>query len=314
MGQDAISYVERLMEHPVEHLDRYPKFLLIETVNTCNARCIMCGIDFDKKSKAVMDHALFAKITEDIGRHADHVEKVMPYLDGEPLLDKKLPDRVQMLKKAGVRRVNIATNASLLDEKMGTALVEVGLDEIYITIDSLKKEVYEAIRVRLDFDTVYNNIRNFIDLRNRLNPNLFIRIQMVHQALNYDEAKDFHAHWKKILPHTDQVVVRKAHNWASAAEVMSFGDEDDVNNYPCVALWGTCAIHVNGDVPLCCMDTELQHKLGNLWTQSIEEVWRGGSMQEKKGKHLCGRRGDIPICNGCTVWREERHEAESEAA
>ena len=41
-----------------------------------NARCIMCGIDFDKKSKAVIKKDLFEKITREISQHRDHVEKV----------------------------------------------------------------------------------------------------------------------------------------------------------------------------------------------------------------------------------------------
>lgn len=87
-GQEAVAYVERRLTFPRDVLGRFPKYFLIETINSCNTRCVMCGIDFDKKAKAVMSDALFEKIAAEIGAHHDHVEKVMLDLDGEPLLDR----------------------------------------------------------------------------------------------------------------------------------------------------------------------------------------------------------------------------------
>jgi MoaA/NifB/PqqE/SkfB family radical SAM enzyme len=305
-GAAAEAYVERRLQHPMAALKRFPKFFLIETINTCNARCIMCGIDFDKKAKAVMKDAMFDKIVGEIGRHAGHVEKVMLYLDSEPLLDKKLPARVAKMKAAGVRKVNIATNASLLDERRSRALIEAGLDEIYITIDSMKKDVYERIRVRLDFDEVHDNTLTFIRERDRLNPGVLIRLQMILQELNKDEGPAFRRYWLDRLRPSDQVVVQKVHNWANAVDVMRFGDEDSVNNYPCIALWGTFVVHVHGEAALCCMDTESKHLLGDLRFQSIEEVWTGDNMRRYREMHTGGRRHDIAMCDGCTLWREEK--------
>jgi len=305
--KDATAYVEQRLGWPVGDLNRFPRFFEIETVNSCNARCIMCGIDFDSRPKSNMDDALFAKITDEISNYTDYVEKVMLYLDGEPLIDKKLPHRIKMMKDAGVKKVSISSNGSLLNEKNSVAIIEAGLDDIYLTIDSLKKETYEAIRVRLDFDEVYNNVINFISLRNKLNPQLMIRVQMILQELNQNERDDFIPHFEKLLSPTDQIVVQKAHNWGSTLDVMKFGDEDKVNNYPCIALWGTFVVHVNGDVPLCCIDTDTKYPLGNLNEQTIEEVWTGEPMRAFREKHLNGMRSEISICDGCTLWREDKH-------
>jgi len=309
-GSAANAYVERRLTFPLETLLRFPKYFLIETINTCNARCIMCGIDFDKKAKQVIDDDLFDKMVTEISQYADHVEKVMLYLDGEPLLDKRMPQKVAKMKAAGVKKVNLASNASLLDDKRALALIEAGLDEIYITLDSLKPEVYEAIRVRLNFNEVYNNILGFIALRDQLNPKLLIRIQMIQQDLNFDEGDAFLEHWRTRLQPTDQIVVQKAHNWANGVDVHKFGDESDINNYPCIALWGTFVAHVDGTVPLCCMDTDTKHLLGDLRTQSIAEVWQGQVMNRLRKMHLDGERKDIPLCDGCTLWRETKHAAD----
>ena len=302
------AHIERRLLHPMSVLQKFPKYFLLETTNTCNARCIMCGIDFDKKAKSIMDDALYEKIVTEVGQFSGHVEKVMPYLDGEPMIDKKLPVRVAKMKAAGIKNVNIASNASLLTEKMGRALIEAGLDEIYITLDSMVPEIYEAIRVRLKYDIVLENILRFIQLRNEMNPKLRIRMQMVLQELNHTEGPAFEAYWRQRLGKNDQVVLQKAHNWANAVNVMSFGDENDANAIPCIALWGTLVIHVNGDAALCCMDTETKHLLGNVWQESIEAIWNGPKMAEVRKLHLENRRHEIKICDGCTLWREEKHQ------
>jgi radical SAM protein with 4Fe4S-binding SPASM domain len=303
----ALKYVEQRLGYPLDALLSFPRFFLIEPVNICNARCIMCGIDFTKKKKAVMSDSLFDKIADEVAKYSNHVEKVMLYLDCEPLLDKKLPLRIQKMKKSGIRRVNVASNASLLDYDRASRIIKAGLDEIYITIDSLQKDRFEAIRKGLQFETVYKNILDFIQLRNQLNPRLTIRIQMVLQQLNQDEAGAFVCHWTSLLNPDDQVIVQKAHNWGATVKTMKFGDEGAINNVPCFILWSNFCIHVDGEVALCCMDTESTLSLGNVSSQSIAEIWAGTVLKRIREEHTCGRRADIPLCNGCTAWRDTKH-------
>ncbi|MBF0447830.1 MAG: radical SAM protein [Magnetococcales bacterium] len=306
-SEQSLNYLSNRLGFAPETLLRFPKYFLIETINQCNARCIMCGIDFDGKKTARLSKTLFEKMAEEIGEYRDHVEKVMLYLDGEPLLDRSLPERISLMKSKGVKRVNVATNASILMEKQATRLIDAGLDEIYITVDSLKKEIYETIRVGLKFETVMENIQTFIQLRNRLNPALTIRMQMVQQELNRDEGENFHTFWQARLGSQDQVVVQKAHNWGSTVQVLRRGDEDQVNDIPCIALWGTFVVHVDGTVPLCCMDTDSRHPVGDLNSQSIREVWQSKELAAYRRKHLLLQRPQIDICDGCTLWREEKH-------
>jgi len=202
--------------------------------------------------------------------------------------------------------VNIATNASILLPRPAKELIEAGLDEIYITIDSMKKEVFEAIRVGLNFDKVYKNSVDFIKLRNELNPNLMIRMQMVSQALNQGEEEGFIQHWTNLLSERDHVVVHKAHNWGGKADVMEFGDESTINEIPCTTIWANLCIHVDGSVGLCSVDTveKSVYSLGNINHQTIEEVWKGSPLREARELHLAGRRSEKAICDGCTAWRE----------
>ena len=126
--------------------------------------------------------------------------------------------------------------------------------------------------------------------------------------LNYSEGDSFTGQWTPLLSPKDQVAVQRAHNWANAVEVMKFGDEETINNIPCIALWGTFCIHANGDVGLCCIDTTSSILLGNVNTQSIAEIWAGDRLQEIEEKHVPRRRIEISLCNWCTLWRQSKRD------
>lgn len=303
---DTLKYIENRLGFSSDELMLFPKYFLIETVNVCNARCIMCGINFDNKKKSVIADELFSKIATEIIEHSAHVEKVMLYLDGEPLLDKQIESKISMLKKGGVKVVNIASNASLLTKERALSLINAGLDEVYITVDSLKKDIYEQIRVGLNFDTVLNNTLGLIELRDSMQSHLKIRVQMIKQELNEGEEDAFLAFWKSKLKESDPVVVTKAHNWGSKVDVMKFGDESHVNEIPCIALWGTFVAHLDGSVPLCCMDSKTEYQIGDLNTQSIKEIWGEQEVNRIRELHLCGKRNSITICDGCTLWRDDK--------
>jgi radical SAM protein with 4Fe4S-binding SPASM domain len=304
-GQEALAYIQRRLPFDSGDLNFFPKFFQIETVNSCNARCIMCGLDWSVRKPAFMNEILFAKICAEIAEHADHVEKVGLYWGGEPLLDKVLGQRISKMKATGVRDIYIASNASLLDSERATAILNAGLDQIYISFDSLKKERYESVRRNLSFDKVYKNIRDFIQLRNSLSSKLKIRLQIILQEINKDEAQDFFDHWKQFLSDTDDIVIQNVHNWGASIPVMESGSVD-VNRYPCISLFGSCVVNVHGEVAMCCADVTPKVILGSLYEDTISQIWHGDKLKRLREIHLSGGRRNIPLCDGCTVWREGR--------
>jgi MoaA/NifB/PqqE/SkfB family radical SAM enzyme len=170
-----------------EGLIRFPRYFEIETVNACNARCPMCTIDDWDRRDGLMSDETFAKIADEIGRHAGEVYRVALYRDGEPLIDKKLPKRVAAMKERGVKRVGISTNVELLTPAKSEALLAAGLDEILMSIDSLKPDVYESIRVGCHYETVMANCQKFIELRNQMGSKCQVWVRMIRQEKNKDE-------------------------------------------------------------------------------------------------------------------------------
>ena len=287
----------------------FPSFLEVETVNACNARCPMCTIADWERGYTPMTDNLFNKIAAELAEHAHQVERLSLYRDGEPLIDKKLADRVAMVKEGGIKNVSISTNVSLLSETRAKDLLHAGLDNIILSIDSLKKKVFESIRVRLVFEEVMENALRFIDLRNQIRPETQIWIRMIRQEGNRDEWPAFQSYWGQRTGENDRVYYHNIHNWGGQLQGFRPILKSFEPSLPCVALWSLLVIFSNGDVPLCNVDFNNNYPSGSVLTHSIEEVWHSKVMNQRRDWHMAGEKGRIKPCENCNVWDEPTDQA-----
>jgi MoaA/NifB/PqqE/SkfB family radical SAM enzyme len=284
----------------------FPRFFEIETVNACNARCTMCTInDWEKGQNVIMSEALYAKFVHEVAGYADWVETVCLNRDGEPTLDKQLPKRVKMLKEAGIRRVTFATNGQLLLPPLVHQLLDAGLDDIMVSIDGVTKETFEAIRLRLTYETVLQNTLNLIRIRNERNAALTVRVRMVLMERNRHELNDWLAFWKSHVGPQDRIYAKPMHTWGNqlgqeSAEVVAQYAEK-----PCISPFSTVIIEVDGKVPLCGVDYNVKHPMGDFSRQTIKDIWNSPAFTEVRLRHATKRRNEIAMCRGCHIWDEE---------
>jgi sulfatase maturation enzyme AslB (radical SAM superfamily) len=287
-----------------EDLLAFPRYFEIETVNACNARCPMCTIDDWTRKTPIMKMDLFRKLADEICDHRDVVKRVNLYRDGEPLLDKKLPDRMAILKEGGINEVAISTNVALLDEERARAILEAGIDMIILSIDSLDKEVFEKIRVRLIHEEVMANALRFIGLRNQIRPSCKVWVRMIRQETNVDEWPAFEAYWRQHLAENDRVNYHDIHNWGGQLDGFKAIVPTREPNLPCIALWSLMVIFGDGRVPLCNVDYNNLYPSGDVSKDSIANVWRSHIYNQRRLMHLGGDKAGIPICKNCNVWDE----------
>jgi radical SAM protein with 4Fe4S-binding SPASM domain len=309
VGSAARRYVEDHHPYAWQDMLEFPKYVDIETINTCNARCTMCGIDFDRRALKRMPDSSFDKIVAELSAYRAHVERVGLVVNSEPLMDRRLAEKVATLKTAGVRETFITTNASLLSRRRAEELLRAGLDTTYISIDSLDPATYEDIRRGLSFETVYRNTCEFIRLKREIHPRGTVRVWMVQRSEDPVEAEAFVHHWAEHLGSNDQVVVTRGYNWGIAQDVVARqGGPDDVHNrVPCLGLWTSFVIDVDGQVRMCCADQGGTTLLGDVRRQSIAEIWRGAELRRIREAHLAGQRRQIAMCDGCPIWSPNRH-------
>ena len=302
----AIEYLNRRIspDESYEQLLSFPRYLEIETVNACNARCPMCTIEDWQRNTPTMKDDLFKHVADEIIDHSDEVIRVSLYRDGEPLLDKKLPNRVAYLKDGGVNATTISTNVSLLTEERSRALLEAGLDMIILSVDSLDKEVFENIRRRLKFEEVLENALKFIELRDQIRPQTRIYMRMIRQEGNLDEWPSYEAYWRPKLSDNDRLYYHNIFNWGGQLQGFKSVEGSYEPGLPCVALWSLLVIFGDGRVPLCNVDFNNVYPIGSVLEHSIEELWKSKVMNDLREQHLTGKKSCISICENCNVWDE----------
>jgi len=295
--QSALKVVD------LEDLLTFPYYFEIETVHACNARCRMCTIDTWPERDTLMDDHLFLKIVDELAIHNDKIRTITLCRDGEPLLDKALEKKIQMLKKAGINNVVFSTNASLLDERRGLSLLDSGLDEIMFSIDASSKEVFEQIRTGLDFDLVVRNILRFIELRNLAGSAMKIRIRMIVQNLNVHEFESWYQFWSTKTGAADMVYGKPVHSWGNQLDISGLQAGPAKGRAPlCVGLWSTMIIHSDGSVPVCAVDYKNKFLNGHVCQEPISQLWQKDHFKAYRQSHLQGQGRKLDMCHECYLW------------
>lgn len=295
----------------IERLETFPKFVQIETVSGCNARCRMCSVHDWTRSKSAMSEALFAKLLTELAAHCDWIEQVTLQLGGEPLLDRRLEEHVAALKQAGIRSVVFTTNASLLNETRSRRLLEAGIDAIDFSIDGVSAETFEAIRVNLTYAEVRDNVLRFVALRDASGRAVQVRVRMVIQQENAHELDTFVSYWRSRLGPNDYVIGRFLNWWAGWREDLAAvpgallhekTPSVDINPLPCLAPFSTLVILSDGRVPLCCLDYNADTPMGSVVESEIADVWQGEAFRKVRAEHLARGRASMPFCRDCHIF------------
>lgn len=290
-----------------EALFFFPKYILIETISLCNARCVMCPVNDVKRDIRTMSPELFEKIISEVKDYTGWIERVTINLNGEPLLDKSLEDKITRLKEINVKYVTFTTNGSLMTSARAESLLRSGLDNIDFSIDGATKETYESIRGNLNYDVVFNNIKQFLKIRDEIKPQVSVRLRMTVSENNIHEFKPLSEYWKPYFGPHDGVYGKLISSWASWMDGYALPEGHDpsrLNTSPCISLWGTLPIFSDGRVPICCTDFNAKVTLGDVNQSTIREIWQGSVMSKLRDMHIEQGRATVETCNDCFVWED----------
>jgi radical SAM protein with 4Fe4S-binding SPASM domain len=214
---------------------------------------------------------------------------------------------VKQLKDGGIKHVALATNASGLNEKNARALLEAGIDEVMMSIDSVVKETYEKLRVGLNYEQVMYNIKNYFRLRDEIRPTSQIRVRAVC-VFDPDEGQqellDWENFWRPMKKPHDRIYMKRVHSWGNQVEVDGAPSPEADVLHPCIIPWSTMHITAMGRIALCPHDYDALADLGDVNIHSIAEVWQAAKLQEVRRLHATGNRNDISFCRGCRTFDE----------
>lgn len=289
-----------------------PRHVQIESVGgkgMCTARCTMCTIEDWQKPPRIMQQAEFEKFVLDLAPWKEHVDHVTLHCNGEPLMDKRLHEKVAFLKRHGFRGTGFATNCTLLDERRARALLDAGLDTIICSIDGFTKATHEAIRHRTHFETIVQNVERFLALRDERaasgRPATRVLVRMILQDSNRHEWDDYQAFWRARLDPTkgDGVLQFPIHNWGGQMEnwQQNLALYGQGKVFECEDLFDRLIVFSDGTVSHCDADYNGFFPHGSVFEQHFLEVYNGPIFSRYRTAMQEGRLLELDHCKSCSI-------------
>ena len=138
-------------------VNELPQSLYLETTNRCDSKCNTCPRTF-------LANEPFKDLTLDrllriIDQFPD-LNRVVLHGIGEPLLNPEIFDIIATLKARNIHAL-FNTNAISLTPRRSLKLIESGLDEFRVSLDSATRDNFKAIRGVDQFDRI---VKNLLDL------------------------------------------------------------------------------------------------------------------------------------------------------
>ncbi|HET6318578.1 MAG TPA: radical SAM protein, partial [Chloroflexota bacterium] len=135
-----------------------------EVANRCNSKCATCPLTFSPQEAA---RQLSVDEFRSLVDQLPDLQRAVLHGVGEPLLNRDLPAMIRHLHVRGVYTV-FNTNAALLTYRRQVELIESGLDELRVSLDSSTPETYARIRGIAAFSRVVENVAEMVRARRSL--------------------------------------------------------------------------------------------------------------------------------------------------
>ena len=128
-------------------------------------------------------------------------------------------------------------------------------------------------------------------------------VQAVRVKGEEDDTEKFYRYWKGITQADANIIIQKYDDFCGALEKKQASDISPVIRQPCWHIMRDMPVLIDGAVPFCkeemtVIKGENSNILGNIFTDSLEEIWRNG---ERFYAEQCGKNYK-KICRDCDEY------------
>lgn len=297
LAERVLIRFPKLYAIPLYFMGKYrapfpPEVIKIETTNACNGKCIYCPRDKMTRKIGFIEEDLYRKVVDECGAEGAKCLHLQNY--GEPLLDKNMPSRIAYAKEKGISYLMLFSNGLLLTRAISRKLIDVGLDEISISLDSALPEEHSNTRVNLDYTTVTRNILGFLEERDKnRGKRTKVTLTATVKDMSSNGVRQLREKWNHIV---DEIVIQPLHNWGGEKHL---GLNKIIK--PCSRLWLTMTVLVDGKISLCCVDYNGEYILGDVSKNTLKEIWNSNKYVYYRKKNLFGLKNSQLICSICNL-------------
>jgi radical SAM protein with 4Fe4S-binding SPASM domain len=261
---------------------------------------------------------LFHRILDEVKEHAHTMQF---YFQGEPLLNKQLPEMIEQAHKTGLYTI-VSTNAQALNRSTAEALVKSGLSRIIVSIDGFSEESYAAYRVGGSLHKALEGLQHLANAKAEFHSHIRIELQVLRLRSNEHEWDWIKKNYKSLGATHLVFKTAQLYNFEHGHPLMPTDERysryrktadgtyvhkkfTNLSPYglfassPCKRLWSGCVITTNGDVLPCCYDKNHRHTYGNITQQSLAELYHSTKANALRRRVLLYQGEPLEMCKNC---------------
>lgn len=286
--------------------DYLPIIFGVELTNICNLNCTYCLVREQPRDFGFLELSRFTSLVKNYNKL---LRNVVLGGHGESFLH---PDFITILEVARRYRLRPRITTNVTKVSGGKALAAMRtFSEIQFSFDAPTKEYFEKVRVGAKYEECVMNIETFCWMNLLAGHPVRTQINIVRISDLDEHLLGFVKRWGKIV---DVIDIQQLVAWSGYTHenVSEMGKVRSVEDIKCGYPWGGFHITWDGDVFPCCL---WEHEgLGNIFYQTIEEIWNGEKYQEFRLKHITGNlKGTFcetcpkPLCGGINMMPVPTH-------
>jgi len=288
-----------------------PFFISVEPADFCQLECPECPVGASKRKQGkTIDFKTFTKTIDELKSTLFHL---IFYFQGEPLLNKKLPEMIAYAHQSGIF-TSTSTNGQLLNSATAKALVQSGLDKIIVSVDGTNQKTYQKYRKGGQLELALEGITQLNYWKKKLKSRTpFVEIQMVVFKTNEHQIAEMKILAKKL--NVNRLVLKSAqlYNFENGHELLTSIDKyarykmlpngkyvlkNKLHNR-CFRLWSGAVVTTKGDVLPCCFDKDTSHSFGNIIDTDFNSIFQNSKANSFRTSILTNRK-QHEMCRNCT--------------
>jgi len=274
-----------------------PDRITLELTNYCNLSCTMCPRHYMKYPKGYIVPSLFKKIIDEMVSH--DIKVLVPFFRGEALLHPGFLDLMTYAKAQGLT-VQLATNGVLMTHDIARSLVEMGIDFLSFSVDSIDETEYRNLRRGSDLKDLLRAIDFMLEEKtNHGSATPVVQVSAVDTGIS-PEAKDRFVQY--FTTRVERVRIYPQHT--KEGDFGSLDLEPDIPRQPCLKPFTDMVIYWDGKAALCNHDWDRHELLGDASTQGLMDIWRSETYTRIREAHITCTFTDTDVCKKCGHWAQ----------
>jgi hypothetical protein len=253
----------------------------VQTISWCNRSCEFCPSQKYERTHELISFETYERVLDELAA-LGFSGRFSPYLQGEPLLDKRLPELVSMARqRLPHAKLLVQTNGDALTLEKGLALFRAGLHKLII--NCYDNDNGRVAKLQTTAREITAGIADAKCVRGGFV--MMIRPEGFHR-LSQEITLEDKTHWTK----------DSKENWAGNVPGIHLVKEP--LKAWCFRPFHQLYVHVNGNVVLCCCDWKGDVVFGNINAAGLVEIFSGPAATMYR-ENLKNKNRHMRLCDVC---------------